>query len=137
MGLGDFHRHRRLASAFALVGILLYTALIPGHVVSQATALALAGASGPAEVETAFEPICHSGALRASKPGEPSGPNKTPQKKCPFCTGYASFVTADAAASNAVIADAERVPPSLVVFDERLVERDAKRPNNRGPPLEL
>jgi hypothetical protein len=132
MGLGGFHRHRRLASALALVGVLLYTALIPGHVVSQATAWALAGTQAGSEL--AFEPICHSGGTQ-----DPSGPGKpsTPQKKCPFCTGYASFVTADAAIFSAVIPDAERVSPSLVVFDEGLVESEAKRPNNRGPPLEL
>jgi hypothetical protein len=136
MGLGDFHRHRQLASAFALVGILIYSALIPGHVVSQATMHALAGADGQAGVPAAFEPICHRGIARSqdpSKPGEPSAPHK----KCPFCSGYASFVTADAATSSGVVLDAERVSPSLVVFDEGLVEREAKRPNNRGPPLEL
>jgi len=134
--MGDFHRHRRLASAFALVGILLYTALIPGHVVSQATARAFAGADGQAGVETAFEPICHHSIARTqspSKPGEPAAPHK----KCPFCSGYASFVTADAAAFSAVILDAERASPSLVVFDEGLVEREATHPNNRGPPFEL
>jgi len=134
--LGDFHRHRRLASAFALVGILLYTALIPGHVVSQATMRALAGADGQAAIEAAFEPICHHSIARAqdpSKPGEPSAPHK----KCPFCSGYASFVTADAANYSAVILDTERASPSLVVFDEVLVECEAKHPNNRGPPLEL
>jgi len=136
MGLGDFHRHRQLASAFALVGILIYSALIPGHVVSQATMHALAGADGQAGLPAAFEPICHRGVERThapSKPGEPSAPHK----KCPFCSGYASFVAADAATFSSVILDAERVSPSLVVFDEGLVEREAKRPNNRGPPLEL
>lgn len=136
MGLGDFHRHRQLASAFALVGVLLYTALIPGHVVSQATARVLAGADGQAGIALAFEPICHSGVARSPDPSKPSGPS-TPQKKCPFCTGYAAFVTAIVGDCDAGAIDAELVSPSLVVFDDGLVESEAKRPHNRGPPLKL
>jgi hypothetical protein len=56
MGLGDFHRYRHFVSALALVGVLLYTALIPGHGISQATAFLLAD-----ELDAALELSCHEG----------------------------------------------------------------------------
>ena len=49
MGMGVLDRYRRIAGALALVGTIFYAALVPLHVVSQATATllgeALAGAS--------------------------------------------------------------------------------------------
>lgn len=134
MGLGDFHRHRQWASAFALVGILLYTALIPGHVVSQATARALTGEPGAA----ALEMPCHSGAgvAHSHDPGAPAEPS-TPQKKCPFCKGYAAFMTALAGACDAGALDAERATLRFTAADSGRLEHTTWRPNNRGPPLEL
>jgi hypothetical protein len=132
-GVGDFHRHRRLAGAIALVGALLYTALVPGHVVSQATTRALAAEDG--SHAAAFEPVCHSGVAgkHAPAPGEPSAPHK----KCPFCSGYAAFMTALAGDCFAGALDAERASPNFTVFDEGIVETASARPNNRGSPLEL
>jgi hypothetical protein len=137
MELGDFHRHRRLASAFALVGVLLYSALIPGHVVSQATARALGSANGAlAGAEFAFEPICHGGIARTQDPSTRSEPS-APQKKCPFCKGYASFMTAIAGGCDAGVLDAERASPAVALFSDGLKESALRRPHNRGPPLEL
>lgn len=129
MELGDFHRYRRLASAFALLGVLLYTALVPGHVISQATAFLLADEFG-----TALEMSCHEGMeVGSSAPGEPS----VPQKKCPFCKGYAPFMTALAGMSDAGTIDAERTTLQFVVADDQAVQRMSRHPHNRGPPLEL
>lgn len=137
MGLGDFHKHRRLASAFALVGVLLYTALIPGHVLSEATAAILAGGDG-ADVllDAAFKPICHSDVAGSRDPSKPNAP-ADPHKKCPFCSGYASFVTAIVGDCDASAIDAEVFVPKPAVFDAQFAESDLKQPNNRGPPLEL
>ncbi len=132
MGLGDFHRHRSLAGAFALVGVFLFTALIPGHVVSQATALALAGEPGA----VALDMPCHSGPAGSHDPAAPSEPS-TPQKKCPFCKGYAAFMTALAGACDAGVLDAERATPRFAVADLGHVGGAPGRPHNRGPPLEL
>jgi hypothetical protein len=44
MSLRALRRHRHLPAAAALIGVLLYTALVASHVVSQATSLALPGA---------------------------------------------------------------------------------------------
>ena len=130
MGLGDFHRHRRLASVLALAGVLLYTALIPGHVISQATALVAAG-----ELEIVFELSCHSGVAETRDPSAPSEPS-IPEKKCPFCKGYAAFMTALAGACDAGILDAERASPTFASLDQGVAEQAARRPHNRGPPFE-
>ena len=37
MGLGALRRHRHLPAAAALLSVLLYTALVASHIVSQAT----------------------------------------------------------------------------------------------------
>lgn len=128
MGLGDFHRHRRLASAFAFVGVLLYAALIPGHMVSQATATI--------GIPAAFDIDCHSGVEPAQKPGAPSEPY-SPYKNCPFCTGYAAFMTALAGECDTAVLDAERIYPVFAAFNDGLAKRSILRPHNRGPPLEL
>lgn len=131
MGLGDFHRYRRLVAAFALASGLLYTGLIPGHVISQATAFFL-----PDDFGAAVEMPCHEGMADtrdSSAPGEPSAP----PKKCPFCKGYAAFMTALAGACDAGTLDAERAALRFAVFEDGQVHRVAGRTHNRGPPLEL
>jgi hypothetical protein len=57
MGMGILDRYRRIAGAVALVGTLFYSALIPLHVVSQATATLLGESTGGAQVAP-----CHEGA---------------------------------------------------------------------------
>lgn len=128
MGLGDFYRARGIAGALALVGILLFTALVPGHVVSQATAFAF-GDDGVIVAEMA----CHQG---AAMPGTGNGPETpdTPQKKCPFCKGYAAFMVALAAAPADVAIDAERIRIAAWAMSDRAVESLAKHTNSRGPP---
>lgn len=131
MGLGEFHRHRLFASVFALVGVLLYTALVPGHVISQAMTLFVAD-----ELGAPLEMSCHAGldvGQRSSTPGEPS----VPQKKCPFCKGYAPFMTALAGVCNAGALDAEQATAQFALLDDGQVQRVAGRPHNRGPPVEL
>jgi len=130
MGLGDFHKQRRSASVIALAGVLLYTALVPGHVISQATALVAAG-----ELEVVLEMSCHSGVAETRDPSAPSEPS-VPEKKCPFCKGYAAFMTALAGACAAGILDAERASPNFASLDEGVAEQSVRRPHNRGPPFE-
>jgi hypothetical protein len=90
MGLKALRRHRRLPAAAALVGVLLYTALVASHVVSQATSLALPGA--PSAVDQSFttgDPGCHETQPSAGKARESN--RGSPEKKCPFCAGYAAL----------------------------------------------
>lgn len=137
MGLGDFHRHRRLSGVIALVGVLLYVALIPGHVVSQALSGSLASTQGAHAGDTgADEPICHRMMGGAKDPAAPGSP-ASPHKKCPFCTGYASFHTGLAAGSAVLIVAAEPDVPAFASFDAATVASAVRHPQNRGPPLEL
>lgn len=131
MGLGDLHRIRGLAGAFALGGVLLYTALIPGHVVSQATAFAFGGDAG-----LSTEMPCHEGMAVQDTEQDPATPD-TPQKKCPFCKGYAAFMTALAGASDAGTIDAEHTRITEASLDEGPVERASRHTHNRGPPILL
>ncbi len=124
MELGDFHKYRRLASLFALVGVLLYTALVPGHVISQATAHAQKG-----EFDLVVEMACHNGPVD-TRDTAPSTPDKT----CPFCKGYAAFMTALPGACDTGILDAERPQPKFTLLNEGVAEQAAHRPQNRGPP---
>ena len=131
MGLGDFHRHRRFAAAFAFLGVLLYTALVPGHVLSQATAFSVAD-----DLDAALEVRCHNGVSDTHTPANPGEPT-APQKKCPFCTGYAAFMTSLAGACDTGTLEAERTTALFAVHHDEAVQRIALRPQNRGPPLEL
>jgi Protein of unknown function (DUF2946) len=137
MGLGDFHRHRRLSGVIALVGVLLYVALIPGHVVSQALSGSLASMQAMHAGGTgAGEPICHRMMGGAKDPAAPGNPT-APHKKCPFCTGYASFHAGLAAGAAAAIIAAEPAAPVFASLDAAIVESAVRQPQNRGPPLEL
>ena len=81
MGLRALHRHRHMPAAAALIGVLLYTALVASHVVSQATSLALPGAPGAvAQFITTGDPGCHetqpSAGKARSRPRLSSVPHK-------------------------------------------------------------
>jgi len=112
----------------ALLGVLLLTALVPGHVVSQATALTFGG-----DAESAAEMPCHDDTAMPDATGDPNAPD-TPQKKCPFCKGYASFMNALAGSANAGTIDNERVRIASWTMEDGAVEHIAKRTKNRGPP---
>ncbi|MDJ0512929.1 MAG: hypothetical protein QNJ62_05760 [Methyloceanibacter sp.] len=128
MGLGDFHRIRGFASALALVGMLLFTALVPGHIVSQAKAFA-----GDPDSLPIAEMSCHSGkAVLADKP-DPNG-SSTPHEECPFCEGYAAFMSVLAGAPDTGMIDADRIHIAVNKIDDGVVGQIAKHTNNRGPP---
>lgn len=129
MGLGDFHRHRRLGSVFALLGVLIYTALIPGHVVSQALPWP-SDRVQTAGIEGLTVPICHGAAEESSAPNRPAAPHK----KCPFCTGYAAFAVGLASSCDAGIVDAELAAFTFHSQEQTFVQGVVRRPQNRGPP---
>ncbi len=131
MGLGDRHKNRLVGSTLAFVSILLFTALVPGHLVSQATALLGTPDFGPVA-----EMACHnSTALHAPLP-DPDN-SSTPQEKCPFCKGYAAFISALAGAPAASVIDAERIRIAFASIDDDVVEHIAKHTKNRDPPRSL
>ncbi|MGH9551118.1 MAG: DUF2946 family protein [Terriglobales bacterium] len=114
----------------ALCGILLYSVLIPGHIVSQAMS-AMAG-SGIASTIAGFTPaLCHSDVHNgATAPGTPVAP----EKKCPFCIGYSSFVVASMAPASIAVLAVEKVSPARVTFEAAVVWVALRVPQNRGPP---
>jgi len=128
MVLGDFHRARGFASALALAGILLFTALVPGHVVSQATAFA-----GDRDSLPIAEMSCHSGNAMPVDQPDPGG-SSTPQEECPFCEGYAAFMSVLAGAPDTCVIDAERLHVAVAEIDDGVAVQVAKHINNRGPP---
>jgi hypothetical protein len=120
---------RRFASASAFCGIVLYSALIPGHIVSQAT-FGAARAGGAVEVASIAPVVCHSDLPgRTPSPGSPAAP----QKRCPFCAGYAAFAVASLALPGALIV-AEKAAPAHVTLETPAVRGAQLVPHNRGPP---
>lgn len=131
MGTGALHRYRRLAALVALAGVALYTALVPGHVVSQSTA---AITDAGTFIQASATPDCH-GEL-ANDPAAPDGPT-APKKKCPFCKGSAAFQVALMAAPDAGILDAALYQPVAIAADRSVAHTVLRLPQNRGPPIEL
>jgi hypothetical protein len=115
---------RRFAAVAALCGISIYSALIPGHIVSQAN-IAIEAGLGLAPV------MCHAGADRESPtPGDPSAP----KKKCPFCDGYAGFAAAALVHAETAVLPVETASAVLVTHEEPDTLGVRWTPQNRGPP---
>lgn len=128
MGMGVLHQCvRRIAAIAALAGVALYTMLVPGHIVSQAM---LAGGGG--------EPICHEDMADVGHPTHSPAPEDSkPDKKCPFCKGYATFLTAVSGGASGGILNAPRQTPLAANLDCGVAYVIALTPQSRGPPIEL
>lgn len=122
---------RQLASAAALAGILFYTALIPIHIVSQASA-SLAGD----ELANALEFICHANGLSELAQSPQQVPVKpTPLRRhCPFCQGLAAFQLAIIAAIVLWLFASPRATPRLCLADAGAPLRRPRPAQSRGPP---
>jgi hypothetical protein len=102
-----------------------YTALIPGHIVSQATMLLV-----QAELGTSAIPMCRGGLGRADQPTkEPSKPTH-----CPICSGYAALHFAVEGSAGAVLALSELGSLTFDSTEDRLAPVLARAPQSRGPP---
>jgi hypothetical protein len=126
MGMGVLDRYHRIAGALALVGTLFYAALIPLHVVSQATATLLGESTGGAQVAP-----CH--ADQATNDPARKAP-ATPQKHCPFCQGFAAFQFAIAPAHMISIVRVAIRAPAPHLTSEGLARVSLRAPHSRGPP---
>jgi hypothetical protein len=131
MGMGVLDRYRRIAGALALVGTLFYSALIPLHVVSQATAALLGESTGGAQVAP-----CHEGAGTADQAtNDPARKAPaTPQKHCPFCEGFAAFQFAIAPAHTISIVRVAIRAAAPHLTSEGLAGVSLRAPQSRGPP---
>jgi len=129
MRWGTSYWVRSVATVSALCGVALYSALIPGHIVSQAMSAAGSGTAG--RIASSAPVSCHSSAQKESPaPGAPTNP----EKKCPFCSGYASFVVASVVHANIAVIAVERASPAPFSFEAVVVRGVLRAPQNRGPP---
>jgi hypothetical protein len=137
MGLRALRRHRHLPAAAALIGLLLYTALVTSHIVSQGTHATVRGAPGAAAHSVAFGDLdCHHSLPAA---GKGNGPGRTlpdsPPTKCPFCTGYAVLLVGVAGGSVDLVA-AEAAAQSFESLGRAQLVYSASLPSwrPRAPP---
>jgi hypothetical protein len=131
MGLGVLDRYRRIAGALALVGTVFYAALVPLHVVSQATATLLGEA-----LVGASQPPCHEapGTADQARNDPARKAPATPQKHCPFCQGFAAFQFAIAPAHTISIVRVAIRAPAPHLTSEGLAGVSLRAPQSRGPP---
>jgi len=131
MRWGTSYWVRSVAAVSALWGVALYSVLIPGHIVSQATSAVAAGSGAAGRIVSSAPVSCHTSAQKQSPaPGAPTNP----EKKCPFCSGYASFVVASVVHANITVIAVERASPALFSFEAVVVRGVLRAPQNRGPP---
>ncbi len=114
---------RRATAALALCGLLAYSGLFPGHIVSQ-----LVADLGEYGVVSAVNGCHDEGG--ATKPQPTNGA----KKHCPFCTGYASFQFAAAAWHTFLLPPQAIGGDALAVEDHMALRKSATTPQNRGPP---
>jgi hypothetical protein len=124
MGWGIPRFWRRATAALALCGVVAYSGLFPGHIVSQlVTDLA----------ERGFGHAAMAGCHDEQGTANPQ-PSNGAKKRCPFCTGYASFQFAAIGSPTIVI------PPQIVggdvlaIEDDMALRKSAITPQSRGPP---
>ena len=92
MSLEALRRYRHLPAAAALMSVLLYTALVTSHIVSQATHRTLPAQDADIQTVVAGDADCHDLASSAGNGHHASGGQPiSPPKKCPFCAGYAAL----------------------------------------------
>ena len=92
VSLEALRKHRHLPAAAALMSVLLYTALVTSHIVSQATHRALPAQDADIQTVVAGDAGCHDLPSSAGNGHHPSGGYPvSPPKKCPFCAGYAAL----------------------------------------------
>jgi hypothetical protein len=113
---------RRAATRIAaLLAVLFYAALIPGHLVSQ-----FIGTEAPAaEHSSSHHDHCNSD--EKTLPGQA-------KKNCPFCAGYAAFQFAAEASVAYIVLPREIFSERLTHADNVGLRRVVFRPPSRGPP---
>jgi hypothetical protein len=134
MAIHGFYRMRRMAGAAALLGVLIYAALTPLHVVSQAiTALPGIG------IGASHSAPCHDEANAADQASHQRAPQAPalPPKHCPFCQGFAAFQMAVAPAHTiGIVRIAVRVPAPQRL-DALPASTSVRAAQSRGPPILL
>ena len=120
-----FDHCRRIAAALALLGMVAYAALIPGHIVSQLNTALLKAELGDGAGDSHDGDHCD--------PAKSKHPN-APKKNCPFCAGFAAFQVALLAAAAQVAPPSAVAGGTLALSDESSL-RKIVLTQSRGPPL--
>ena len=124
MGWGIPGLLRRATAALALCGLLAYSGLFPGHIVSQlVTDLAEHGF-----VVGAMDGCHDEGGTTKQQPTNGA------KKHCPFCTGYASFQFAAAGWHTFLLPPQAVGGDVLAIEDDTALRKSAVTPQSRGPP---
>jgi hypothetical protein len=124
MGWGIPRFLRRATAALALCGLLAYSGLFPGHIVSQLVTdlgehgFVVGGVNGCHDEGGTTKPLPTNGA----------------KKHCPFCTGYASFQFAAAGWHIFILPPQAVGGDVLAVEDDMALRKGAITPQSRGPP---
>ena len=131
MRMGILDRYRHIAGTFALAGTVFYAALIPLHVVSQATATLLGEG-----LASARDAPCHEASRTADQATNDPAPKvpATPRKHCPFCQGLAAFQLAITPAHTISIIRVAIRAPAPRLTSEGLAGVRLRAPQSRGPP---
>ena len=125
MTWGSCRLWRRLGGALALCGVVLYAALIPGHIVSQTLQQLVQAELGLVEIG------CHEEAgTKADLPAKP-------KKSCPFCAGFASFQLAALGSPLEPALPQAKACDRLALDGQATPSREAPAPNSRAPPPSL
>jgi hypothetical protein len=126
------------ATGAALIGVLLYTALVASHIVSQATSLASPGAPGAvAQSVVTGEPNCHESLPAAGKANDSNRSlPASPAKKCPFCAGYAALHISVVGDPVSILLDGSAAAHFAGLGDGHLIEPASSHSwHSRAPPL--
>ena len=118
-------RQRRgfIAAAFALLGVLAYALLLPGHLTSQFQAKLWL-----ADVGIFAESMCQSD-------GSGDGERGKPQSNCPICKSVGAFQLALAAPESAALPAIPHAGPAQLPPPSAVVGSKLPAPRSRGPPL--
>jgi hypothetical protein len=114
-------KHRRIAAAFALLGVAFYALLLPGHLTSQFNAQLY-----KADVGMFADAMCLSGE-HGSKP--------MPATSCPICKGTAAFQLAMTPPELATLPVMPHAAPVLASMQDDVAGVLIPAPRSRGPPL--
>jgi len=108
----------------ALCGVVAYSGLFPGHIVSQfVTDLG----------EHGFGIAAMAGCHDEDGTAKPQ-PTNGAKRHCPFCTGYASFQFAAVGSQTIVLPPQAVGGDVLAIVDDMALRKSAIAPQSRGPP---
>ena len=118
---GVQRKHRRIATALALLGVAFYALLLPGHLTSQFNAQL-----HKTDVGMFADALCLSG----DEGGKPM-----PATSCPICKGLAAFQMAMVPPEATVLPVTPHASAVIAARRGDVARASIPAPRSRGPPL--